>query len=245
MKEERSQLQKIMLVILAAMIVLFGVLNVVSLFRTGVVFDEQLLRKYDEEDHTRYSGKIHREDVTVTVRTAGLLQVEYVVGDRICDVYTVEYPLEPIKTEFGTANGIRILKNDEVLFEGGYLSGQSPLSWFDQNGEWDAGIHITYSVSGEPERAPQELTKSNVMYFLGGPEVVHRGSIGLYLLMVLFTVILMVDVACPLVLFRLQYMLDVRDPEPTEFYLAMQRVGWVLYPFLLLAGYILALTILP
>ena len=55
----------------------------------------------------------------------------------------------------------------------------------------------------------------------------------------------MVDVACPLVLFKLQHMLDVRDPEPTEFYLAMQRVGWLLYPCLLLAGYILSLTVMP
>ena len=83
------------------------------------------------------------------------------------------------------------------------------------------------------------------MYFLEGPEVVHRGSIGLYVLMVAMTLLLMLDVAHPLVLFKLQHMLDVRDPEPTEFYLGMQRVGWVIYPVLLLAGYIFTLTLLP
>ena len=64
------------------------------------------------------------------------------------------------------------------------------------------------------------------------------------LLMVLLTLLLMLDVAFPLALFKLQHMLDVRDPEPTDFYLGMQRVGWVIYPFLLLAGYIYTLTLL-
>lgn len=244
MTEERTKMQKMILVILAAMILLFGVLNVVSLFRKGVVFDEHLLRIYETEDSTVYSGKVHREEVSVTVRS-DLQQVEYTVRDRIHDIYTVEYPLGPIKTEFGTANGIRILKNDKVLFEGGYFPNQDFLLWVDPNGEWDAGIQISYGTYGEPEKAPQELTKSNVMYFLEGPEVVHRGSIGLYVLMVAMTLLLMLDVAHPLVLFKLQHMLDVRDPEPTEFYLGMQRVGWVIYPVLLLAGYIFTLTLLP
>lgn len=244
MKEERSRMQNILLVILAAMILIFGVLNVVSLFRKGVVFDEHLLRIRETEKSTMYSGKVHREEISITVHSE-LQQVEYTVGDQIHDLYTVEYPLEPIKTEFGTASGIRILKNDKVLFEGGYFPNQDILLWVDSNGEWDAGIQISYGTYGEPEKAPRELTKTNVMYFLEGPEVVHRGNIGLYLLMVLFNVILMVDVSCPLVLFKLQHMLDVRDPEPSDFYLGMQRVGWVIYPFLLLAGYIFALTMLP
>ena len=67
----------------------------------------------------------------------------------------------------------------------------------------------------------------------------------MYLLVVLMTLLLMLDVACPLVLFKLQHMLDVRDPEPTDFYIGMQRVGWVIYPVLLLAGYIYTLTLLP
>lgn len=244
MTEERTKMQKMILVILAAMILLFGVLNVVSLFRKGVVFDEHLLRIHETENATVYSGKVHREEVSVTVRS-DLQQVEYTVRDRIHDIYTVEYPLEPIKTEFGIANGIRILKNDKVMFEGGYFPNQDFLLWVDPNGEWDAGIQISYGTYGEPEKAPQELTKSNVMYFLEGPEVVHRGSIGLYVLMVAMTLLLMLDVAHPLVLFKLQHMLDVRDPEPTEFYLGMQRVGWVIYPVLLLAGYIFTLTLLP
>ena len=242
MTEERTRLQNIVLLILAAMIVGFGVLNVVSLFRKGVVFEETLLRIQTGADHTAYYGKVYGDEVTVTVRPAES-QVEYAVEDRIHDVYTVEYPLETIQTEYGSVFGIRILKNDKILFEGGYDPQQEFAPWFDQNGEWDPGIYVTFNTSGGLS-APEELTRGNVMYFLEGPELVHRGSIGLYLLMVLLTLLLMLDVAFPLALFKLQHMLDVRNPEPTDFYLGMQRVGWVIYPFLLLAGYIYTLTLL-
>ena len=243
MTEERTGLQKIVLLILAAMILLFGVLNVVSLFRKGVVFEEALLRIRTEEDSTVYSGKVYGDEVSVTVRPAES-QVEYAVENGAHDIYTVKYPMGLIPTEYGSVYGIQILKNDRILFEGGYDPQQEFMRWFDKNGEWDPGIHFSYSTSGG-QSAPEDLTKWDVMYFLGEPEPVHRGNIGLYFLMVLMTLLLMLDVAYPLVLFRLQHMLDVRDPEPTDFYLGMQRIGWVIYPVLLLAGYIYTLTLLP
>ena len=243
MKTERTKVQNILLLILAAMILLFGILNVVSLFRKGVVFDEHLLRIQTEADHTTYCGKVYGDEVFVVVRSAKA-QVEYLVEDRVHDVYTVEYPLEPIQTQFGSVFGIRILKNDQILFEGGYDPQQEFMRWFDKNGEWDSGVHFSYGTSGNLS-APEELTRGNVMYFLNGPDIVHRGSIGLYLLMVLLTLLMMVDVAYPLALFKLKHRLDVRDPEPTDFYLAMQKAGWVLYPMLLLVGYIYTLTWLP
>lgn len=243
MKTERTKVQNILLLILAAMILLFGVLSVVSLCRKGVTFEGTLLRIQTEADHTTYCGKVYGDEVSVVVRSAKA-QVEYLVEDRVHDVYTVEYPLEHIQTQFGSVPGIRILKNDSILFEGGYDSRQEFAPWVDQKGEWDVEIHVTYESTGGL-RAPEELTRWDVMYFLNGPDIVHRGSIGLYLLMVLLTLILMVDVAYPLALFKLKHRLDVRDPEPTDFYLAMQKAGWVLYPMLLLVGYIYTLTWLP
>ena len=243
MTEERTRLQNIILLILAAMILLFGVLNVVSLFRKGVVFEETLLRIQTEADHTTYYGTVYGDEVSVTIRPAES-QVEYIVENRTHDVYTVEYPKGLIPTEYGSVSGIRILKNDQILFAGGYDPQQEFMRWFDENGKWDPGVHFSYGTSGG-KSAPEALTKWDVMRFLEGPEPVHRGSIGLYLLMVLMTLLLMLDVAYPLVLFRLEHCCDVRDPEPSDFYLAMQKVVWVIYPFLLLAGYIFALTILP
>ena len=57
--------------------------------------------------------------------------------------------------------------------------------------------------------------------------------------------LLALDAAYPLALFRWQHMCDVKDPEPSDFYLGMQRAGWCIYPILLLIGYNIALRVLP
>ena len=63
--------------------------------------------------------------------------------------------------------------------------------------------------------------------------------------MLLFSGLLALDAAFPLVIFHWQHMCDVKDPEPSDFYLGMQRAGWCVYPFLILIGYIIALRALP
>ena len=83
------------------------------------------------------------------------------------------------------------------------------------------------------------------MTFANGPELTARGSWMLYFVMVFASILVALDAAFPLTMFRLNHMCDVRDPEPSDFYLAMQRIGWVLWPILILIGYIWALRFLP
>lgn len=248
MTEEHTRLQTIILLILAAMIVLFGVLNVASLFRKGVVFHDALLRYEQSEESAIYSGESHGEEIRIEVvsRNETLTEVRYLIGDRVKDVCTLETGLPEIRTEHGsTVEGIRITKNGETLFEGG-RDPEQDYGWYKLNGEWDPMLSVEVGVFASSDYwAGYETTPGSVIAFAEGPELVHRGSIGLYLLMVLMTLLLMLDVAFPLVLFRLEHCCDVRDPEPSDFYLLMQRVGWVLYPCLLLAGYLYALTFLP
>lgn len=249
MTEERTRFQKIILLILAAMIVIFGVLNVVSLSRDGVEFEETLLHCMEGEKTSVYYGKAHGEDVEITVTHVSdtLTEVVYVIGDRIRDVCALETGLTEIRTEHGSlVEQIRITKNDRILFEGG-RDPEQEFGWYDKNGQWDSTMIFsvrTYS-SGQDYWDRYETTAGSVLAFANGPELVHRGSIGLYILMVFLTLLLMLDVAYPLVLFKLQHCCDVRDPEPSDFYLVMQKVAWVIYPLLLLAGYIYTLTMLP
>lgn len=242
--EERTNLQKIVLVALAAMILLFGVLTGISKAHKGVFFDGALLERTVVPDQTTYTGKVHGEAVTVTVRNDGgsVTTVEYVVGEALHDVYTMEYPLDPIQTEYGAVDGIRILKNGKVLFEGGYTTDHT-YGWYDTNGEWDPGIGG--AVGYGPAGAPMELGRGDVVGFARGPELVSRGSWALYAMLVLLTLLLAFDVAYPTALFYIQHCCDVRDPEPSDFYLTMQKIGWVVYPFVLLGANVWALRQFP
>ena len=56
--EERSKLQKAVLISMAAMVVLFGVLMVAARFQQGVEFEGGLLRRTETEESVIYNGKV-------------------------------------------------------------------------------------------------------------------------------------------------------------------------------------------
>lgn len=247
--EERTRLQKIILLLLAAMAVLFGVLTGVSRAHRGVLFEETLLDVAASPEQTVYSGKAHGDQVTITVTPAGgsVTTVEFVIGDWLHDLYSVEYPLAELQTEYGgIVPGIRILKNGGVLFEGGYDAAGHGV-WYDRNGQWAPEVGAVTVVTGGVVSPwyGYETWRSDVMRFAQGPELTSRGSWLLYGLMVFLTLLLALDVAFPRTLFYLQHCCDVRDPEPSDFYLATQKVAWAVYPVLLLGGYLWALRQFP
>lgn len=237
--EEKTRLQKIVFRALPAMILVFGALMIVSRFQKGVVFDDTLLKVQATEGGTAYTGKKSGQPLTITVThpAENTARVEYVLGAEAQEVYTMEYPLEPLRIEHGgTVPGIRVLKDGEPLFEGGYDPDQQQMGWYDKNGAWDWDFGIHYG----DRPAAMALDERDVAYFARGPELTFRGSWLGYLGLVALTLLLMLDVRCPELFFNLRYCWHVEDPEPTAYYRAIQETGWVVCPFLLLIGYIIA-----
>lgn len=248
--EERSKLQKAVLISMAAMVVLFGVLMVAARFQKGVEFEGGLLRRTETEESVIYNGKVRGEQVEITVRAAGsgnLTEVDFRIGNRIQDDCTLETGLPPIQAEqLGPVEHIRITKNDSLLFEGGY-DPEYGMGWYDLDGNWDPfTMSVSYSsTAGDDYWEHYETDRGTILSFARGPQLVSRGSWELYFAMLLLSALLALDAAYPLALFRCQHMCDVKDPEPSDFYLGMQRAGWCVYPFLILIGYIIALRVLP
>ena len=242
--EKRSALQKAVLISVAAMAVVFAILTFVFHRLEGVKFEEGFLRvsaQADDPAATVYAGKVQGERVKITVtdcpdeqRTEVVVQV----GDRVRDECAVETGLPPIQAEqLGPVEHIRITKNNRLLFEGGY----------DLEGNWApfSGLEATFRTSGENDWDSYKTSAGTILAFARGPERTARGSWMLYFTMLLFSGLLALDAAYPLALFRWQHMCDVKDPEPSDFYLGMQRAGWCIYPILLLIGYNIALWVLP
>ena len=248
--EERSKLQKAVLISMAAMVVLFGILTLISHVRKGVEFEGGLLRRTETEESVIYNGKVRGEQVEITVRAAGsgnLTEVDFRIGNRIQDDCTLETGLPPIQAEqLGPVEHIRITKNDILLFEGGY-DPEYGMGWYDLDGNWDPfAMSVSYSsTAGDDYWEHYETDRGTILSFARGPQLVSRGSWELYFAVLLLSALLALDAAFPLVIFHWQHMCDVKDPEPSDFYLGMQRAGWCVYPFLILIGYIIALRVLP
>lgn len=248
--EERSKLQKAVLISMAAMVVLFGVLMVAARFQKGVEFEGGLLRRTETEESVIYNGKVRGEQVEITVRAAGsgnLTEVDFRIGNRIQDDCTLETGLPPIQADqLGPVEHIRITRNGQLLFEGGYTA-EHDMGWYDLEGNWApfSSLEATFRTSGENYWDSYKTSAGTILAFARGPERTARGSWMLYFTMLLFSGLLALDAAYPLALFRCQHMCDVKDPEPSDFYLGMQRAGWCIYPILLLIGYNIALWVLP
>ena len=76
-----------------------------------------------------------------------------------------------------------------------------------------------------------------------GDNVHYRGSWQWFFFISVLAGLLNLTVAFPMAWFKLNHFLSVRDPEPSDFYLAMMKVEWVLVPVLLLIGYLWGLTL--
>ena len=133
----------------------------------------------------------------------------------------------------------------EELFRG-YLTAEGLL--INERDEIDSdsfGIFM-YTEYGNKnvwdDYTPSKLFVVKVAY---GLNLAYRGSIGLFALMLIAALIFAVDVLFPEFWFQLKHMLDVRNPEPSDFYIAMQRLGWAVYPVLLAVGFGYAATSLP
>lgn len=248
MDGERTRLQKIVLLILAGMAVLFAVLTAVSRTQKGAYFEGALLRPSSPAQNvTAYTGKVYgtQVDITVTRDSETRTTVEFLIQGVLDDVFVVDYPLAPVRTEYGhAADGVRITKNGKPLFEGGY-NPEDTYGWYTPDGAQDMDGFITVRAGTQDPWNGFEVDKNAALRFALGPELESRGSWGFYFLMLFCTLLVALDAAFPMTVFYLQHCCDVRDPEPSDFYLACQKAGWVVLPLLLLAGYCYALRQIP
>ena len=77
------------------------------------------------------------------------------------------------------------------------------------------------------------------------PELTRQGNILLYLLITVLAVFNMFQICFPGLFFRLVIRWHVRDPElaePSDFYIAMERVEWVVIAIVCLVLYGMCLT---
>ena len=253
MDKQRTFFQKCVLVILAAMMVLFGAVTAYCQTVQGILFRDKFLRLEKVTDADCFTGKVEGEQVTIlcwygsenSARTITLR-----VGERIQDTYTVYLGLpmiSPAAMDSGSVplwddiQTLRITKNDEVIYEGGYR--EKGGMFFTSDGKL-SGVHIELSayVSGADPWKDYTMPKGTLVTLALGPKLIDRGDWRLYGLMVFLTLVFMVDVAFPYTIFRWRYRWKVKNPEPTEDYMSMQHLAWIIVLPVLLVGYLWAAT---
>ena len=241
---ELTRLQKLLLAALAVMLVVFSGLMAFSRTHPGVEFEEGLLKVTENGDQTLYTGKAHGTPVTITAAKPGgaLTEVDFTIGEAIHDVCRVEYPLDILRTERGAlVRGIRVSRNGETLFTGGY-DPESELGWYDTEGQWSPQIDMRFSGGGSDPWYGYETGLNQIVRFAFGVEAnAAHGDPLLFAMAVLLSILAAISILFHKTLFRWRHW-AARDPEPSEGYLAMERVWWVAWTVIIGVFYIGALV---
>ena len=249
----RSKFQKVMLLVFAAMLLVFSVLLAITRAHKGVEFEDALLDVAEFANKTHYFGWAHDEYVEIIVtRDGSITTVTYRIGARSEDVYTVETGLPAVKTSFNRyLPGIRISRGASVVFEGGWDADYSDDFFiggmlYDQNGDPTATrlVELHDTIAGDYWYDWQP-SLSSVLYFTRGAELTARGDVRLFAMALVLLGMAAVLTAFPTELFQLKYRWDVKDPEPTDFYYGMTYLAAILFACFALGAFIVALRTLP
>ena len=241
----RTRYQNIILILLAVITVGALALLIYNRTQPGIQFRDGYLKQQETAEYTVYFGRCKGEDtaIYVTEKADGTL-VQILAGTYRWEYLVSEWEGSPTHYSGNKPVLITDVTGNERFR--GYLTYDGHLTDEENHITLDSFDIYVYTEYGNKsvwdDYTPSNLFVVNVAY---GQNLAYRGSIGLFAMMLLATICMAVDILFPELWFQLKHILDVRDPEPSDFYIAMQRLGWAVWPVLLAVGYGYAATILP
>jgi hypothetical protein len=227
---ENRLLKGLLLAVLAAALILYFV----AFFTKGAEFDDMFLKKEVVSADAHYMGRNMYGSIHITVKglkdVHSSAEVVFRLPNNINRRYTVNFK-DPKDWDAGIEN----IKDGDgnIVFDGEYIKGRSFM--LDKNGElwldYNARI-LTYGVS--PYNEDYKISLKNVADFAYSAKDTIRGKYEYLLPAILFLIITLIDIKYPLFFFTLRHSMEVDDPQPSEFYITIQRALWVVYPIIAL-----------
>lgn len=238
----RTLLQKIILCVLAVMPLLFGALTAWNNGRPGVPFEEGFLYLSQEGERTVYSGRAYHTPVTIAVYPDnGGTAVEFTLNQHEPVLCRVDWLEGTVTTEFKTdIPRVQVSRDGEVLFLGGWDRQNGFL--FGEDGSWDPSFDIRVHINGDGPWEGYEFSAIEILRFAGEPEPDCQGSWGMFAIGVILSVIAALATAFPRFFFYWNHAPFVKDPEPTEFYMACQMAGIVILTVVIFIIYCMGLN---
>jgi len=183
-----NRYQKIVLLLLTAMLVVFTVIYFVVSSRVGFAYKGAILRPQDDGGSTIYSGRISGETASFTVTQDKTVTFHY--GDKMYGPYTArEDPSAVPKDDSEMAKhmtGVEIREGDNLFFRGGVLAtggSNREMMLFDEDGGFasvdvlvSSGNGVMYDSEGNvvDQMAPSATT---ILRLMDDPELTSKGSL--------------------------------------------------------------------
>ena len=226
--------QKIILVILALLVVVFSVLYPITISRKGYEYLGSILVQKSSGENTMYSGKVRGRQAEFTVTPDKT--VTFRCGEKTYGPYTVtedpsaipkENPLVP-SAEFEAA-GLVVQKAGETIFRGCRVTYGSEYLYFNDDGRPLHGIRIIPADGTVTDEDYFEPSVVNILELAEGPQLTHQGKGYIWFLGVVICAAAALSVIFADELFRwnLRYtIVNTEGAEPTDWVIVSRYISW-------------------
>ncbi|MDF2588909.1 MAG: hypothetical protein K0S41_2750 [Anaerocolumna sp.] len=225
---------KLKLAILILLMILIPLYFIIFLTK-GVYYENSFMKIEKTGDTILFSGKHYNKDIMVEVKngldTKSIKYVDFHLPNNINRSYIVNY------NKIDWKNGLIIkTSGGETIFDGTYLSGYL----FEK----DNTPFLDYTIRADVKKPfddTYQISPYNVITFAFDDFIRFRGNVTLLIIAFILLLITFIDYMFPMFFFRLEHFIDVRNPEPSDFYLFFQRLTWILVPIISVILLIIAL----
>jgi len=242
-----NRYQKAILLILAAMTLVFGIIYIRAASQHGYAYRDEILLPSYENGSTVYSGKINGAQCSFTVTADKTVTFRCI--NRTYGPYTALEDPTAVPTEYAqypNCTGVVLYENGKQIFRGAALT--DPIYGFhlaDTNGEMLWSIISTMSDGTRVDEHgtvidPWEPGVHTILELMGQPELTAKGEWGFFFLGLFLCAVTVISILFADELFRLSLVFTLRDweqAEPSDFELAGRYIGWTLLPILILWVY--------
>lgn len=227
--------KKVILSLGGIILILFSIWYLYLFNQKVIRFNDRYLRQIKLAETIQYKGNYLLEPIQIIVQKTEQNQetsqtiVEYYLPN---DLYFKYFVFIDTINEY--KQKIKILENDTEIFNGFYLS-SSEFLYTDTMQPYIPNNSI---IVKDGNYYPYSKDYKPSLYFtvaLAKEDIVKtRGNIGPMILFVLTAILFFIDIKFPLFFFHLNLFLTAKNPEPTDFYIAIQKFSWyIIFPIIL------------
>ena len=235
--------QKVILLLMMIMILVFTVLYYMTITREGFLYKDSILIPNQENGVITYSGRIEGEQAVFTVSTNKIVEFQY--GDKVYGPYFIKEDAAAIPDNSEMREGvmgIEIYHEKGVLFRGSAIKMSDYWLLENEDGSADINIFATQSdgtvIDGNGNIVdPMEPSVSTILEVANNPELTHKGHWFVWFLTVLYCCFVAIRLIFADEIFRLKLAFQVRNVEsvePSDWEMTGRHVAWFVGPIIAL-----------
>ena len=246
-----NKYQKGLLLILAAMVIVFSVLYPVTISRVGFEYNDKIFVPEQIDGGTVYSGRIGGEQASFTVTADGT--VEFRCGDRYYGPYTASEAPDAVPEDMRSepdVTGVELFEGGELIFRGAAEEFGGRYLLFDEDGNTLGAAIRVYSNDGSVYDGdgnlvdPIEPGAGTIIELMRSPELTHKGSWLMWLLGIFACAVTVCSILFADELFRWNLSFSIRNAdraEPTEWEITTRYISWTVLSIMALVVFIIGL----